>query len=167
MEACSGAHHWARLFQASGHTVRLIAPKFVTPYRMAGFDLAGTLWLAVTLAAYALAMTRHLGLLAVAALGLLLFLRAEARAASPLVRLERLRDPALSGSLAMSEFTLNNQAQPWREGLSIAALLAEQGRATDAVATALNGAFLPRARREATLIQPGDELTLIQPITGG
>ncbi|TNY03360.1 transposase, partial [Escherichia coli] len=31
MEACSGAHHWARLFQASGHTVRLIAPKFVTP----------------------------------------------------------------------------------------------------------------------------------------
>jgi transposase len=28
MEACSGAHHWARLFQAAGHTVRLIAPKF-------------------------------------------------------------------------------------------------------------------------------------------
>lgn len=25
MEACSGAHHWARLFQAYGHTVRLIA----------------------------------------------------------------------------------------------------------------------------------------------
>ncbi|WP_068638373.1 IS110 family transposase [Thauera butanivorans] len=36
MEACSGAHHWARLFQASDHTVRLIAPKFVTPYRMSG-----------------------------------------------------------------------------------------------------------------------------------
>ena len=36
MEACSGAHHWARLFQAHGHTVRLIAPKFVTPYRMSG-----------------------------------------------------------------------------------------------------------------------------------
>ncbi len=36
MEACSGAHHWARLFQATGHTVRLIAPKFVTPYRMTG-----------------------------------------------------------------------------------------------------------------------------------
>ena len=36
MEACSGAHHWARLFQAAGHTVRLIAPKFVTPYRMSG-----------------------------------------------------------------------------------------------------------------------------------
>jgi len=36
MKACSGAHHWARLFLASGHTVRLIAPKFVTPYRMSG-----------------------------------------------------------------------------------------------------------------------------------
>jgi transposase len=36
MEACSGAHHWARLFQARGHTVRLMAPKFVTPYRMSG-----------------------------------------------------------------------------------------------------------------------------------
>lgn len=36
MEACSGGHHWARLFAAHGHTVRLIAPKFVTPYRMSG-----------------------------------------------------------------------------------------------------------------------------------
>lgn len=36
MEACSGAHHWARLFIALGHTVRLIAPKFVTPYRLSG-----------------------------------------------------------------------------------------------------------------------------------
>ena len=36
IEACSGAHHWARQFQAHGHTVRLIAPKLVTPYRMSG-----------------------------------------------------------------------------------------------------------------------------------
>lgn len=36
MEACSGAHHWARLFIAAGHTVRLIAPKFVAPYRLSG-----------------------------------------------------------------------------------------------------------------------------------
>ena len=32
MEECSGAHHWARAFQQFGHTVRLMAPKFVTPY---------------------------------------------------------------------------------------------------------------------------------------
>jgi transposase len=36
MEACSGAHHWARLFQAHGHTVKLMAPKFVAPYRLSG-----------------------------------------------------------------------------------------------------------------------------------
>jgi transposase len=36
MEACSGAHHWARLFQAHGHTVRLMAPKLVAPYRLSG-----------------------------------------------------------------------------------------------------------------------------------
>jgi transposase len=36
MEACSGAHHWARLFAAHGHTVRLMAPKFVVPYRLSG-----------------------------------------------------------------------------------------------------------------------------------
>jgi transposase len=36
MEACSGAHHWARLFKQHGHTLRLMAPKFVSPYRMSG-----------------------------------------------------------------------------------------------------------------------------------
>lgn len=36
IEACSGAHYWARQFQAHGHTVRLMAPKLVTPYRMSG-----------------------------------------------------------------------------------------------------------------------------------
>ena len=32
MEACTGAHHWARLLQAKGFHVRLIAPQFVKPY---------------------------------------------------------------------------------------------------------------------------------------
>ncbi len=36
MEACSGSHEWARRFQALGHTVRLMAPVFVTPYRKSG-----------------------------------------------------------------------------------------------------------------------------------
>jgi transposase len=36
IEACSGAHHWARSFAAHGHTVKLIAPKLVSPYRMSG-----------------------------------------------------------------------------------------------------------------------------------
>ena len=32
MEACGGAHHWARKLQALGHTVKLMAPQFVKPY---------------------------------------------------------------------------------------------------------------------------------------
>ena len=36
LEACGGAHHWARQFQRYGHTVRLIAPQFVAPYRLSG-----------------------------------------------------------------------------------------------------------------------------------
>jgi transposase len=36
LEACSGAHDWARRFAAFGHTVRLMAPKFVAPYRRSG-----------------------------------------------------------------------------------------------------------------------------------
>jgi transposase len=32
MEACGGAHHWARKLAAQGYTVKLIAPQFVKPY---------------------------------------------------------------------------------------------------------------------------------------
>jgi len=32
MEACAGAHYWARLFRRDGHEVKLIAPQFVKPY---------------------------------------------------------------------------------------------------------------------------------------
>lgn len=32
MEACGGAHHWARRLQALGYRVKLIAPQFVKPY---------------------------------------------------------------------------------------------------------------------------------------
>ena len=32
MEACTGAHHWARALQRYGFTVKLIAPQFVKPY---------------------------------------------------------------------------------------------------------------------------------------
>ena len=74
----------------------------------AGFDARGMLLLALTLAAYALAMTighdgfgaLNLALLSAAAVGAGLFVLAEARASSPLVRLTMLRDPALAAGLA-------------------------------------------------------------------
>jgi len=36
MEACTGAHHWARRLIALGMDARLISASFVTPYRMEG-----------------------------------------------------------------------------------------------------------------------------------
>jgi len=76
----------------------------------ARFDSMGTLLLALTLAAYALAMTigrgsfglLNMALLLAAVFGAGLFLLAAARAASPLIRLAMFRDPVLSASLAMS-----------------------------------------------------------------
>ena len=76
----------------------------------AGFDTMGTLLLALTLAAYALAMTMgrdrlgplNMSLLLAAVFGTGLFVFTEARAASPLIRLSMFRDPALSASLATS-----------------------------------------------------------------
>src|SRR5256884_2957313 len=32
LEACGGAHYWARRCRASGHEVKLMAPQFVKPY---------------------------------------------------------------------------------------------------------------------------------------
>ena len=75
-----------------------------------GFDTLGTLLLALTLAAYALAMTigrgsfgpLNMALLLAAVFGAGLFVLAEARAVSPLIRLAMFRDPVLSVSLVMS-----------------------------------------------------------------
>lgn len=36
LEACSGAHEWARRLQRFGHCVKLMAPRFVAPYRKNG-----------------------------------------------------------------------------------------------------------------------------------
>ncbi len=76
----------------------------------AGFDNVGTLLLALTLAAYALGVTigrgsfglLNIALLLVSAFGVGLFVRAEARGVSPLIRLAMFRDPMLSTSLTTS-----------------------------------------------------------------
>lgn len=76
----------------------------------AGFDGVGTLLLALTLAAYALAMTTgrgslgplNIALLAAAIVGTGLFVLAETKVAFPLISPAMLRNSALSASLVMS-----------------------------------------------------------------
>ncbi|MGZ2380261.1 MFS transporter [Rhizobium brockwellii] len=75
-----------------------------------GFDMAGTLLLALTLSAYALAMTighgrfglLNIALLSSAVFGVGFFVFVEARATSPLIQLTVFRNPVLSASLAMN-----------------------------------------------------------------
>jgi EmrB/QacA subfamily drug resistance transporter len=74
------------------------------------FDAIGTLLLSLTLGAYALAMTMgrgsfgpvNMGLLLVAMVGVGLFVLAESRTASPLVRLTMFQNPTLGAGFAMS-----------------------------------------------------------------
>ncbi len=76
----------------------------------AGFDIIGTLLLAFTLGAYALAMTVgrgsfgafNISLLVAAAFGVGLFVLVETKVASPLVHLAMFRNPLLSAGFAMS-----------------------------------------------------------------
>lgn len=99
-----------------GAAALLLAYRFLPVDRMlttgdrGRFDVPGTVLLALTLAAYALAVTLgkgsfgplNIALLVTAAAGLVLFVVVEARTKSPLVRLALLREPRLSVGFALS-----------------------------------------------------------------
>lgn len=88
----------------------LIADEPKAKAEAGGFDIKGMLVLAATLAVYALAMTIGRGrfgslepsLLPAVVLGIALFMRIEAKAASPLIRFSLFRIPVLGAGLAMS-----------------------------------------------------------------
>ena len=42
-----------------------------------------------------------------------------------------------------------------------------QDAAPESLATAVNGQFVPRTQRSATVLRPGDHILTFQPITGG
>ena len=50
---------------------------------------------------------------------------------------------------------------------TLAALVASLGHVPDKVSTAVNGLFVPRALRDARLLEEGDAVLLFQPIVGG
>jgi MFS family permease len=89
---------------------RFVATSSIDAKPAASFDRLGTLLLGVSVGSYALAMTRGsheflptaVGLLALAAVALLLFVRVELKAKAPLVDLQKVRSPAIGRGLATS-----------------------------------------------------------------
>ena len=67
-----------------------------------------------------------------------------------------------TGTLRFNDLTL-----PCPTGLTLADLIERQGLDPAAVATALNGEFVPRERRAATRLGDGDTVLTFQAIVGG
>ncbi len=53
------------------------------------------------------------------------------------------------------------------EGNLLSAVLIELGFDNPAIATALNGRFVPRTDRNATTLSEGDQLEILAPMQGG
>lgn len=68
---------------------------------------------------------------------------------------------------ALITIRLDDQPRQVQEGSTLAALVDALGHAPQAVATAVNGRFVPRTQRDTHVLQPADAVLLFQPITGG
>ena len=111
-----GAAGWPAIFFVNvplGMVAWVLARRFLPADEVgrapaARFDYRGTVLLALTLLAYALAMTLgrggmpNLPLLGAAVGGLVLFVRVQRRTPAPLIRLSMFREPTLSAGFAMS-----------------------------------------------------------------
>lgn len=62
--------------------------------------------------------------------------------------------------------TVNGQARALPDGASVADLLAAMG-AKPPFAVAVNTSFIPATRHAEHLLQPGDHVEVISPVTGG
>jgi sulfur carrier protein len=64
--------------------------------------------------------------------------------------------------------TVNGERRPYRRQ-TLAALVVEVGLPPErrGLAVAVNGAVLPRARWQETLVEPGDAVEIVQPLQGG
>ena len=62
---------------------------------------------------------------------------------------------------------VNGENRPIEDGTTLAELVAALGQAPQALATAVNGEFVPRDARAGVRLQDGDAVFTFQPITGG
>lgn len=67
----------------------------------------------------------------------------------------------------MIAIQLNKERLEFPEGTTLAALVAALDKAPAALATAVNGDFVPRDLREQRRLNDGDVVMTFEPITGG
>jgi sulfur carrier protein len=67
----------------------------------------------------------------------------------------------------MTQVTLNGEPKQLQAGATLADLIASINEQPQALATAVNGEFVPRDARAQTLLREGDAVFTFQPITGG
>ena len=65
------------------------------------------------------------------------------------------------------QITLNGEPRKVEDSTTLADLVAALGQAPTALATAVNGEFVPRSERAAVRLREGDAVFTFQPITGG
>jgi sulfur carrier protein len=75
--------------------------------------------------------------------------------------------PIESVQQACVTVTVNGTPHRVEPGSSVAALLAQMGRAPESVAVAVDAVFVPRALREGHVLRGGEQITCFQPIVGG
>lgn len=67
----------------------------------------------------------------------------------------------------MIEIRLNGERRQVGDDSTLAALVESLGQSPAALATAVNGDFVPRTQRRDCRLRDGDVVTTFQPITGG
>jgi sulfur carrier protein len=67
----------------------------------------------------------------------------------------------------MIEIHLNQDRLQLPEGATLATLVASLDKAPAALATAVNGEFVPREQRDSVCLRQGDVVMTFEPITGG
>ncbi|HEY0440504.1 MAG TPA: sulfur carrier protein ThiS [Xanthobacteraceae bacterium] len=65
------------------------------------------------------------------------------------------------------EITLNGEPRSVADETTLADLIAALGQPPQALATAVNGEFVPRGARATVPLRDGDAVFTFQPITGG
>ena len=67
----------------------------------------------------------------------------------------------------MNQITVNGEPRKVEDTTTLADLVATLGQAPSALATAINGEFVPRSERATVRLREGDAVFTFQPITGG